>query len=74
MARGARVCGGDRGAGRNDYGDEAQQYASQLRLLSMRCCVLRNQLDDGAAEEESVRCKRGNAQAVLEHLAAEEAE
>ena len=31
--------------------EEAALYSSQLRLLSMRCCVLQNQLHDSMAEQ-----------------------
>ena len=31
--------------------EECALYSSQLRLLSMRCCVLRNQLQDSTTEQ-----------------------
>ncbi|KAL1498656.1 hypothetical protein AB1Y20_013969 [Prymnesium parvum] len=53
--------------------DDATAYTSQLRLLSMRCCVLRNQLEDSAAEQEALSSRHATSQAVLAHLEAEEA-
>ena len=66
-AHGAQI-GGAGGAG-----GEAGMYAEQYRTYSMRCKVMRNQLLDSRAEGEGLREKRRTADAVLAHLAREEA-
>ena len=64
---GARAGGGAAGSG------EASVYAEQYRTYSMRCKVMRNQLLDSRAEGDGLREKRRTAEAVLAHLAREEA-
>ena len=61
------ACGGGAAGG-----TDAARYAEQYRAFSMRCRVMRNQLDESRAEAGALGEKQVTANAVLDHLEREE--
>ena len=63
--------GGGGGGGGGSGAQEVERYSSQYRLLTMRCHVLQNQLDEARDESSALHDRRATAGVVLHHLRTE---